>query len=227
MSGRGRQGRGRGNSGRGGRGRGRGRYYEKYNTKMDVVSAIGVTRVHKIILEHVAQEIYSKGFDDLADDTEHADVRAKAVEWYHAYVFRRQSGKQHSTLKVDLKNEFTTGDDKCPKIVQSALHLMDKYSKTVIVSNMTPSEGSTFAQKGGKDAANKKDELFWKEKTCFNCQEKGHPATRCPNKKKDDDDDRSRSSKSSKTSKTNVNKLQKQIKKSFATLSEKIEELGN
>jgi hypothetical protein len=32
-------------------------WYEKFNTKVDVGSAIGVTRQHKVLLEYLAQEI--------------------------------------------------------------------------------------------------------------------------------------------------------------------------
>jgi hypothetical protein len=58
----------------------------------------------------------------------------------------------------------------------------------------------------------------------------GHPSSHCHSKKANDgggsqknDDDKSRSSKSSKTG--SINKLQKKLKKSFATLETKIQEL--
>jgi hypothetical protein len=66
------------------------------------------------------------------------------------------------------------------------LHLLDKYSKTVVVSKMTSSEGSSFAQKGGRGGRGSKgqatitfDKEYWKDKTCFNCSEKGHPLSSC------------------------------------------------
>jgi hypothetical protein len=59
------------------------------------------------------------------------------------------------------------------------LHLLDKYSKTVVVPKMTSSEGSSFAQKGGRGGRGGKgrgtitfDKEYWKDKTCFNCAEK-------------------------------------------------------
>jgi hypothetical protein len=115
---------------------------------------------------------------------------------------------------------------------------LDKYSKTTVVQT-NPSEGTAFAQKGGSpksqdDTCNKK---YWKDKECFNCHKKGHPSTHCCASKANDNDDKtitsktsqaSKSSKSSKASKTSdINKAQKRLKKSFATLSMKIDELDN
>jgi hypothetical protein len=34
-------------------------WYERFNTKVDVSGAIGVTRQHKVLLEYVAQESYT------------------------------------------------------------------------------------------------------------------------------------------------------------------------
>jgi hypothetical protein len=113
-----------------------------------------------------------------------------------------------------------------------------KYSKTAIVINAT-SEGTAFAQRGGRDG-NKQQESFdtkyWKDKECYHCNKKGHPATHCPDRKtktktknstsnsttRSNNDESSRSSKSSKAS---ITKMQKKMKKSFATLQSKIDEL--
>jgi hypothetical protein len=40
-------------------------WYERFNTKVDVSGAIGVTRQHKVLLEYVAQESYTRAFMDL------------------------------------------------------------------------------------------------------------------------------------------------------------------
>jgi hypothetical protein len=57
---------------------------------------------------------------------------------------------------------------------------------TVVVPKMTSSEGSSFAQKGGRGGRGGKgqgtitfNEEYWKDKTCFNCGEKGHPSSSC------------------------------------------------
>ena len=123
---------------------------ERFNTKIDVGTAIGVTRQHQMLLEHVAAETGTVNFNDLPQ-ADQEEVRAKAEERYLSYVFLRQSGKQHNKLKVDLQNDFTTGDDRYPKNRQSTLHLLDKCSKTAIVNATSSSEGTAFVQRSDKD----------------------------------------------------------------------------
>jgi hypothetical protein len=123
-------------------------WYERFNTKVDVSEAIGVTRQHKVLLDYVAQESYTKSFEGLGV-AEQKLVRDDAEERYVSYAFLRQSGIQHGNLKVDLQNDFTTADNRYPKNCQQTLHLLDKYSKTV-VPKVTQSEGASFAQKGGR-----------------------------------------------------------------------------
>lgn len=124
-------------------------WYERFNTRVDVATAIGVTRQHKVLLEYVAQQVHSHAFDTLGD-AEQQTVREDAEERYISYVFLKQSGAQHANLRVDLKNDFTTGDNRYPKTRQQTLHLLDMYSKTA-VPKPNPSEGASFLQKkGGK-----------------------------------------------------------------------------
>jgi hypothetical protein len=95
----------------------------------------------------VAQELHNQAFVDLAAP-EQLIVRDDAKERYISYVFLHQSGTQHGNLKVNLQNDFTTGDTSYPKNYQQTLHLIDKYSKTV-VARVTQSEGTSFAQSDG------------------------------------------------------------------------------
>jgi hypothetical protein len=150
-------------------------WYERFNTRVDVGEAIGVTRQHKILLEYVAQELHTQPFATL-DPAERQAVREDAEERYISYAFLRQSGTQHAKLKVDLQNDFTTGDNRYPKTRQQTLHLLDKYSKTVIPKK-ADSEGASFAQSGNKDNGQTKkkpkgkdtdgyDKKYWKDKEC-------------------------------------------------------------
>jgi hypothetical protein len=123
-------------------------WYERFSTKVDVSEAIGVTRQHKVLLDYVAQESYTKSFEGLGV-TEQKIVRDDAKERYVPYAFLRQSGIQHGNLKVDLQNDFTIGDNRYPKNRQKTLHLLHKYSNTV-VPKVTQSEGTSFSQKGGR-----------------------------------------------------------------------------
>jgi hypothetical protein len=119
-------------------------WYKKL--KVDVGSAIGVTRQHKVLLEYVAQENHTLTFAALSAEQKQS-VCEDAEERYISYTFLRQSGAQHGNLKVDLRNDFTTSSNRYPKTHQQTLHLLDKYSKTVVVPKTTSSEGSSFAQR--------------------------------------------------------------------------------
>jgi hypothetical protein len=95
---------------------------------------------------------------------------------------------------VDLKNDFTTGDNRYPKNCQQTLHLLDKYSKNV-VAKVTHSEGTSFAQNGRRGGGNQSnngngkdrdsrtyDKKYWNDKECYKCHKKGYLATNCPKK---------------------------------------------
>jgi hypothetical protein len=123
-------------------------WYELFNTKVDVIEAIGVTHQHKVLLAYVSQESYTHAFTDLGA-AENQPVRDNAKERYISYAFLHQSGTQHGNLKVDLLNDFTTRDNSYHKNHQQTLHLLDKYSKTV-VARVTQSEGTSFAHKSGR-----------------------------------------------------------------------------
>ena len=95
-------------------------WYERFNTKVDVGEAIGVTRKHKVILDYVAQELYTQTFSALMD-TEQIVTCEYAEERYLSYDFLGQSGIQHGNLKVDLQNDFTTRNNRYPKKIQQTL----------------------------------------------------------------------------------------------------------
>jgi hypothetical protein len=92
---------------------------------------------------------------------------------------------QHGNLKVDFQNDFTNGYN---------LHLLDKYSKTIVV-RVTQSEGTSFVQRSGRGGGNSSngnrkrhepityDKKYLKDKECYKCHKKGHPATHCPKKR--------------------------------------------
>jgi hypothetical protein len=165
----------------------------------------------------MAQESYTRAFMDLKP-VEQQLVRDDAEEQYVSYAFLRQSGRQHGNLKVDFQNDFTTGDNHYPNNRQQTLHLLDKYSKTV-VAKVTHSEGTSFTQNGGRGGSNRSssgngkgldsstyDKKYWNDKECYKCHNKGHPETHCP-KKRSDDTDRSTTSAAS-----SVKKLKKDLK---------------
>jgi hypothetical protein len=134
---------------------------------------------------------------------------------------------------VDLQNDFTTGDNHYPKNRQKTLHLLDKYSKTA-VAKVTQSEGTSFAQNsgrggghGGRSGNGKSHDNFnkeyWKDKTCYKCEKKGHAANKCPKKSNNDDDEKSVASATSSVKK--LKKDFKSIKKAFTTVNTQLEKL--
>jgi hypothetical protein len=145
--------------------------YERFNTKLDVGGSIGVTHQHKVIFEYVAQEPHNKAFGDLAA-AKKLLVRDDAEEPYVSYALLLQNGTQHGNLKVDLQNDFTTGANRYPKNHQHNLHLLNKYSNTM-VARANQSGGTSFAQRGDRggghggaseksEDSNTYDKKWWK-----------------------------------------------------------------
>jgi hypothetical protein len=209
-------------------------WYEIFNTKVDVSEAIGVTGQHKVLLDYVAQESYTKSFEGL-EVAEQKLVIDNTEEQYVSYAFLRQIGIQHGNIKVDLQNDFTTGDNRYPKNRQQTLHLLDKYSKTV-VPKVTQSEGTSFAQKIGRGSgrsyngngkgheSSTYDKKYWKDKEYCKFHKMGHPATHCGKKSNSNDDDDS----SAAATFNSVKKLQKDIKsmrKAFMSVNTQLEKL--
>jgi hypothetical protein len=67
--------------------------YEKFNTKVDVGSAISITQQHKVLLEYVAQENHRLAFTALSAEQKQV-VREDAEERYISYAFLCLSGAQ-------------------------------------------------------------------------------------------------------------------------------------
>ena len=93
-------------------------WYECFNTKIDVGTAIGVTRQHEALLNYCANEHTAGATYDTLAGANKLTARNDAEEGYISFVFLRQSGTQHANLKEDLQNGFTTGDNSYPKTRQ-------------------------------------------------------------------------------------------------------------
>jgi len=210
-------------------------YYERFNTKVAIGVSVGVTHQHPVLLEHTTAELHpGRKYADLAPD-EATKIQEVTEERYLAFLLIRSSGKQHSKLRMDLQNDFTTGDDHYPKNRQAALHLLDKYSKTVVVKP-APNEGNSFAQGGGKGKEGKHggkkepyDKEFFKDKECRYCKKLGHPADHCFRKKRDEaaaKGDKTKDDKSKPSKAESITQLQNNMKKSFATFQKSIDKLN-
>ena len=84
--------------------------YERFNTKIDVGTAIGVTRQHEALLNYCANEHIAGATYDTLAGADKLTVRNDAEERYISYVFLCHSGTQHANLKEYLQNGFTTGE---------------------------------------------------------------------------------------------------------------------
>ena len=119
--------------------------YERFNTKVNVSTAIGVTLQHTVLLEFVAQELHASPFTTITP----LELEAACIntERYLSYYFLRRNSAQHNKLKVDLQIYFTTGKNHYTNIRQKTLCLLDKYSKTV-TPKQSAYEGTSFVQRG-------------------------------------------------------------------------------
>ena len=74
-------------------------WYERFNTKVDVSTTIGVTHQHRVLLEYVAQELHAYPFTTITPLEQEA-VRIDVEECYLSYAFLFQSSAQHNELKL-------------------------------------------------------------------------------------------------------------------------------
>jgi hypothetical protein len=143
------------------------------------------------------------------------------------------SNSKHDKIKDDLSDDYTKGSDNYPQTRLQALMLMDHYSKTPTA--ITISEGTAFAQSGKKkkkvgDKEKKPkaakdpkdfDKEWWKDKECYRCGKKGHPASACSVEPLSNNDDKSiRSSKSASNAMAAIQKSMKTMGKAMTQISE-------
>ena len=206
-------------------------WYEKLNTRVNVAESVGVQFNNFSHLWDYCCE--SKGwgdFDTLASDEKDV-IKSESKERLLAYllIVNSSNTSTHESVKNNLLEAFIARRDEYPETRSDAIALLNKYDERKPPPTMAASEGTAFAQKGqkakkksdekkkdeSKDDKSKTDKDFWKDKQCFICDKKGHPASKCPSKKKKstDSDDSSISSKSDK-----VDQLEKKFKKQFTQL---------
>ncbi len=160
-------------------------------------------------------------------------VRVSARERLLLYALIKTSNSKHNKIKDDLLDDYTKGSDNYPQTRSQALMLMDHYSKTSTA--ITTLEGTVFAQsdkkkKKGDNKAKKpkapkdpKDfgKELWKDKECYRCGKKGHPASACSVKLLSDNYDKSiRSSKSASNAMAAIQKSMKTMGKAMTQLGE-------
>ncbi len=108
---------------------------------------VGMSFDFKKIWEYCAQEAHKATYSLLKPD-EQAAVGASAKERFLLFALIKTSNSKHDKIKDDLPDDYTKSSDNYPQNRLQALMLMDHYSKAPTA--ITASEGTEFAQNGGK-----------------------------------------------------------------------------
>ena len=152
-------------------------WYKRFNTKVYVGTSIGVTRQHLVILECTAHSIYSASYQDITDDQK-IEIQTDAKERCLAYILLKDSTKTIENLITNLSEKYTTGENKYPRSRQTTLHYLEKHINSVVRAPIAK-EGISFAQRKGNGNPDTFDKNYWKDKECYKCGDKGHPASYC------------------------------------------------
>jgi hypothetical protein len=177
-------------------------WYDCFNTKVEVAKLVGVSFDFEKIWEYCVLEAHKAAYTLLKPDEQEA-VRVSAKERFQSFALIKMSNSKHDKIKDDLSDDYTKGSDNYLQTRSQALMLMDHYSKTPTA--IITLEGTAFAQsdekkkKGGnkekKPEAPKDlkdfDKEWWKDKECYRCGKKGHPASACSVKPLSNNDDKS------------------------------------
>ncbi len=122
-------------------------YVERFNTKYEVAKSVGVQFGFYALWEHCAKELHKKSYKELDADQRTA-IREDAEERYISYILVHNSSNLQESLRTDLLKQFSQGDNKFPITQSQVLQRLNTWSKSAPQGGS--SEGTAFAQKGGK-----------------------------------------------------------------------------
>ena len=126
-------------------------FYDRHVTRSEVDQAIGIQRIEPYLLDYMKNQrpkLKNKAFEDLDPDIQ-IEVVEETEEAFQTYAMLMQSSRVNDKLKEDLQNFYATGDDKYPKKRTDLVHVLDQYTKKVVVKAVE-SQGSSFANTGGR-----------------------------------------------------------------------------
>jgi hypothetical protein len=123
------------------------KWYDRFNTKVEVAKSVGVSFNFEKIWEYCAMEAHKSAYTLLRPNKQEA-VRVSARERFLLYALIKTSNSKHNKIKDKLSDDYTKGSDNYPQTRSQALMLMDHYSKTPTA--ITTLEGTAFAQSGKK-----------------------------------------------------------------------------
>jgi hypothetical protein len=206
--------------------------YDCFNTKVEVAESVGVSFDFENIWEYCALEAHKSSYTLLQPVKQEA-VRVSARERLLSYALIKMSNSKHDKIKDDLSDDYTKGSNNYPQTRPQVLMLMNHYSKTPTA--ITTLESTAFAQSGKKkkkvgDKEKKPgvakdpkdfDKEWWKDKECYRCSKKGHPASACSVKPLINNDDKSIcSSKLASNAMAAIQKSMKTMGKAMTQISE-------
>ena len=211
-------------------------WYEKLNTRVDVAKSVGVQFDYATCLWDYC--CTAKGWREYntLSAYEQETICNKSNKRLIPYllIVNSSNTSTHKSVKNNLLDAFIAKRDEYPPTRSEAIALLNKCDERK-PPPMAGSKGTAFTQtKGKKKSEDKKkaDEKhkdaeekapkknFFKDRECFICNKKGHPAAKCPSRKKDkDSNDSTISSKLDK-----IDDLEKKMKKQFTQLKAQLEE---
>jgi hypothetical protein len=86
------------------------KWYDRFNTKVEVAKSVGVSFDFKKIWEYFALEAHKAAYTLLRPDKQEA-VRVNARERFLSYALIKTSNSKHDKIKDDLFDDYTKGSD--------------------------------------------------------------------------------------------------------------------
>ena len=84
-------------------------WYERFNTKVDVGTIIGVTRHYSVLFELTAHSTHIASYQDITNN-KRIEIKFDAEERYITNIFLKQSTKTSEKLRTNMSDDYTTGE---------------------------------------------------------------------------------------------------------------------
>ncbi len=90
------------------------KWYDHFNTKVEVAKSVGVSFDFEKIWEYCALEAHKAAYTSLKPDKQEA-VRVSARERFLLYALIKTSNSKCNKIKDDLSDDYTKGSDNYPQ----------------------------------------------------------------------------------------------------------------
>jgi hypothetical protein len=92
------------------------KWYDCFNTKVEVAESVGVSFDFEKIWEYCALEANKAAYTSLKPDKQEA-VRVNARERFLSYALIKTSNSKQDKIKDDLLDDYTKGSDNYPLLI--------------------------------------------------------------------------------------------------------------